>query len=157
MNRGELIMNYHNILHDDMKNGEGLRVVLFVSGCMHKCKNCHNPETWNIESGIPFDEDAKNEIFDQLSKDYIHGITFSGGDPLHKDNMPTVEALIDEIRIKFPTKTIWLYTGYEYEAIQNLSITHKIDVLVDGRFVEELKDPKLEYRGSSNQRILKLR
>ena len=106
-------MNYHDIKHDDMNNGPGLRVTLFVSGCDHHCKECQNPETWSTESGIPFDKEAKDEIFEQLDKDYISGITFSGGDPLNKNNRAEVFTLIHQIRNKYgSTKSIWIYTGY---------------------------------------------
>lgn len=95
-----------------MNNGDGLRVVLWLSGCSHHCYNCQNLQTWNPDSGIPFDESAKQEIFNELSKDYISGITFSGGDPLHENNLDEVLKLVQEIRISFPEKSIWLYTGY---------------------------------------------
>lgn len=105
-------MNYLQITHEDVCNGTGLRVVLWLSGCSHHCYNCQNPQTWNPDSGIPFDESAKQEIFSELSKDYISGITFSGGDPLHENNLDEVLKLVKEIRISFSDKTIWLYTGY---------------------------------------------
>lgn len=151
-------MNYHNILHDDMMNGDGLRVVLFVSGCEHHCNHCQNPQTWGINSGIEFDLAAKEEIFEQLSKDYISGITFSGGDPLHPNNSLEVFLLINEIRKKFPTKTIWLYTGYTWEELQNIREKMKVvvscDVLVDGEFMQELADVNYHWAGSTNQRII---
>lgn len=106
-------MNYLKIEHEDVCNGTGLRVVLWLSGCSHHCYNCQNPQTWNPDSGIPFDESAKQEIFIELSKDYISGITFSGGDPLYESNLSDVLSLVKEIRISFPEKTIWLYTGYK--------------------------------------------
>ena len=118
-------MRYHNITKDDMLNGEGLRVVLWVSGCEHACKGCHNPITWNIEDGLIFDESAKQEIFDELAKSYVSGITFSGGDPLHVKNRKDVNDLMVEIKEKFPTKTIWLYTGYEWEDICDLPLLSK--------------------------------
>ena len=102
-------MKYHNITKDDMLNGDGLRVVLWVSGCSHKCPGCQNPITWNPDDGLEFDESAWNEIKDQLSKDYISGITFSGGDPLHENNVKEIKELISKIRSEFPNKTIWLY------------------------------------------------
>lgn len=105
-------MNYLKIEHEDVCNGTGLRVVLWLSGCSHHCYNCQNPQTWNPDSGIPFDESAKQEIFNELSKDYISGITFSGGDPLHENNLDEVLKLVKQIRISFPEKTIWLYTGF---------------------------------------------
>ena len=147
-------MNYHNITYEDMLNGEGLRVVLWVAGCNHNCKGCHNPETHDINSGIPFDQKAKEELFDYLNKEYIDGITFSGGDPLHPNNRETVTNLAKEIKIS-TNKTIWLYTGYIYEQIKNLEVMNYIDVLVEGPFILELKDDNLEWRGSSNQRIIK--
>lgn len=103
-------MRYHNITTDDMLNGDGLRTVLWVAGCNHKCKGCHNPITWDVNGGIPFDDTAKTELFEKLSKDYISGITFSGGDPLHPQNRECIGSLIREVAEKFPTKTIWLYT-----------------------------------------------
>lgn len=147
-------MRYHNITHDDMLNGDGLRVVLWISGCEHKCYNCHNKITWDINNGLIFDNNAKEEIFSQLEKDYIKGITFSGGDPLHKQNRIEVFNLVKEIKTKFPKKDIWLYTGYTWEEINDLDIIAYIDVLVDGKYIEELSNPDLEWRGSSNQRVI---
>lgn len=149
-------MNYHNITHDDMLNGEGLRVTLWVSGCTHRCVGCQNPETWDINSGIEFDEDAKKEIFNELDKPHISGITFSGGDPLHPYNIREIKNLCKEIRAKYGnTKTIWLYTGYRFETIDINEILLYIDVLVDGRFIAGEGDPAtLKWRGSSNQRVI---
>lgn len=167
-------MNYHNITHDDMNNGDGLRVVLWLSGCFHHCKNCQNPQTWNPESGIPFDELAKQELFDELSKDYISGITFTGGDPLHENNLKIVN-LIYEIEEKFPEKTIWLYTGYTFDYLKEMYKTYSLsfcpwnewrvrwdiikmcDVLVDGEYIEEQRDITLKWRGSKNQRVIDLK
>lgn len=148
-------MNYHNITHDDMLNGDGLRVVLWVAGCTHHCKNCQNPETWDINGGIPFDKEAKEEIFDELKKPYISGITFSGGDPLHPKHRKQVLELAKEIKEKFPTKTVWCYTGFLYEEVKDIENLKYIDVLVDGEFKEELKDVNLPWVGSSNQRIIR--
>ena len=148
-------MNYHNITHDDMLNGDGLRVVLWVAGCTHHCKNCQNPETWDINGGIPFDNEAKEEIFNDLKKDYISGITFSGGDPLHPKHRKQVLELAKEIKEKFPTKTVWCYTGFLYEEVKDIENLKYIDVLVDGEFKEELKDVNLPWVGSSNQRIIR--
>ena len=147
-------MKYHNITKDDMLNGSGLRVVLWVSGCSHKCNGCQNPITWNPNDGLDFDENAKNEIFFELQKDYIDGITFSGGDPLFIDNRDMVGSFISEIREKFPQKTIWLYTGYTWESINTIDFIPKIDVIVDGKFCEEYKDNSLHWKGSSNQRVI---
>ena len=147
-------MRYHNITKDDMLNGDGLRVVLWVAGCNHNCKGCHNPVTWDIRGGIPFDQAAKEELFGELKKPYVSGVTLSGGDPLHPDNRRDIGELIDEISEKFPSKTIWLYTGYDWEAIRDLPLIRKVDVVVDGEFVETLKDANLHWKGSSNQRVI---
>ncbi|MBD5487393.1 MAG: anaerobic ribonucleoside-triphosphate reductase activating protein [Lachnospiraceae bacterium] len=147
-------MRYHNITKDDMLNGDGLRVVLWVAGCTHCCRECHNPITWDPDGGILFDEKAKKEIFDQLDKPYISGITFSGGDPLHSVNRLDVRELMEEIRQKYPNKTIWLYTGDTWEDILHYPMMKYVDVLVDGEFKIDLKDTKLHWKGSSNQRVI---
>lgn len=147
-------MRYHNITKIDMLNGDGLRVVLWFAGCSHKCRNCQNPITWDPEGGLPFDEDARQEIFEELDKEYISGITFSGGDPLYTGTRDGLLELVKEIKAKYPKKTIWLYTGYLWEEICNLELMRYVDVVVDGRFVEELKDNNLPWRGSSNQKVI---
>lgn len=150
-------MRYHNITKDDMRNGNGLRVVLWVAGCSHCCKGCHNPITWDPNGGLLFDENAKNEIFDQLSKPYISGITFSGGDPLHAANRLDVRSLMEDIKEKFPDKTIWLYTGDSWEHIYHYSLMEHVDVVVDGEFCMDLLDVKLLWKGSKNQRVIDVR
>lgn len=147
-------MRYHNITKDDMLNGDGLRVVLWVAGCTYCCKECQNPLTWDPNGGLLFDEAAKKEIFEQLEKSYISGITFSGGDPLHIANEYEVRLLIDEIKEKYPNKTIWLYTGNIWENIYESQVVKKIDVIVDGEFRVEEKDVKLMWKGSKNQRVI---
>lgn len=147
-------MRYHNITKDDMRNGDGLRVVLWVAGCGHCCKNCQNPVTWDPDGGLAFDDAAKEEIFEQLEKSYISGITFSGGDPLHPANSVGVRKLMEEIREKYPGKTIWLYTGDSWEDILEYPVMKYVDVLVDGEFHEEEKDLKLLWKGSANQRVI---
>lgn len=147
-------MRYHNITKDDMLNGDGLRVVLWVAGCTHCCKECHNPITWDPDGGILFDDAAKQEIFNQLEKPYIHGITFSGGDPLHSSNRLDVRELMEEIKQRYPDKTIWLYTGDSWEDVLHYPLMKYVDVLVDGEFKIELKDTKLLWKGSSNQRVI---
>lgn len=155
-------MNYHNILHDDMVNGEGLRVVLFVSGCDHHCEGCQNPQTWKVDSGIPFDEAAVNEIMNELENPYIDGITFSGGDPLHPNNLPIVKKLCEDIKLKFENrKTIWLYTGYTIEEIirsdELKDILSYIDILVDGKFEKDKVDVYYCWAGSTNQRVINIK
>lgn len=147
-------MRYHNITKDDMLNGDGLRVVLWVSGCSHCCKGCQNPITWDVNSGLLFDEAAKEEIFEQLDKPYISGITFSGGDPLHSANRMDVRGLMAEIKEKYPNKTIWLYTGDVWENVMHYPLMRYVDVLVDGEFMIEKRDVKLMWKGSSNQRVI---
>ncbi|MBQ4645982.1 MAG: anaerobic ribonucleoside-triphosphate reductase activating protein [Candidatus Gastranaerophilales bacterium] len=147
-------MNYHNITKDDMLNGDGLRVVLWVSGCTHCCDGCQNPETWEVSSGIEFDKAAYDELFEALEPDYISGITFSGGDPLHPFNREEVLKLAKEIKEKMPQKTVWLYTGFLWEEVKDAIDLTNIDVLIDGEFKQELNDNNLKWIGSSNQRII---
>lgn len=147
-------MRYHNITKDDMLNGDGLRVVLWTAGCSHCCKGCQNPVTWDPNGGLPFTEREKQEIFRELDKSYISGITFSGGDPLHPDNVTAVTALAREIRMAYPDKTIWLYTGALWEELQNEEILRYLDVMVDGEFEADKKDTALAWKGSSNQRVI---
>ena len=149
-------MNYHKIEKTSVANGTGIRVVLWVSGCRMNCGNCHNPETWDFNSGKPFDEEVKQELFEALDKPYIQGITFSGGHPLEEENAPEIYKLIVEIKDKFPDKDIWLYTGHQVEYIQGWygNILELCDVVVDGRYVDMLRDVTLKWRGSSNQRVI---
>lgn len=170
-------MNYLKIEHEDVCNGTGLRVVLWLSACSHHCYNCQNPQTWNPDSGIPFDESAKQEIFNELSKDYISGLTLTGGDPLNENNLDKVLKLVQKIHICFPEKTIWLYTGYEWNQIMNIKITQPFfscqdleskiqnvlkrqeiiklcNVIVDGRYIDEQRDLTLKWRGSKNQNCI---
>ena len=150
-------MYYHNITKDDMLNGDGLRVVLWVAGCEHHCKGCHNPVTWEVNGGLPFDQAAEQEIYDELEHSYISGITLSGGDPLHPENRDEIGRLIGRIKAKYPDKTVWLYTGYEWDQIKNLPFIKDVDVIVDGKFVQKLFDAKLKWRGSANQRVIDVR
>ena len=151
-------MRYHNITKDDMLNGDGLRVVLWVAGCEHHCPNCQNPVTWDINGGLEFDEAAKKEIFDELEKNYVSGITFSGGDPMYQPEGFT--ELACAIKEK-SNKNIWCYTGYTFETLLRNPLQAKllqyIDVLVDGEFKEALKDVTLVFRGSQNQRIINVK
>ena len=147
-------MNYLNILDCSIADGEGVRVTLFVSGCSHHCKGCHNPESWNPKAGKPFDMEAKQKLFDLLSGSYIDGLTLSGGDPLFPQNRESITQLCKEVKEKFPYKTIWLYTGYEYKDIKSLEVLNYIDILVDGEFQIDKRDITLPFRGSSNQNII---
>ncbi len=147
-------MNYHDITKEDMLNGEGIRVVLWVSGCNHCCPNCQNPITWDKNGGLPFDKNAEDELFEALDKPFIDGITFSGGDPLFPSNRQEVFRLIKKVRKLCPDKTIWLYTGYTWEEIKDLEGIELIDIIAEGEFVEALKDNNIEWVGSSNQRVI---
>lgn len=177
-------MNYLKIDKEDLCNGEGLRVVLWLSGCSHKCKGCQNPQTWDANSGILFDESAKKELFRELDKDYISGLTLTGGDPLFESNLDGMLDLVadvneryntssNEIRLSKPEKSIWLYTGYTLEDItggmaydkneaffmleddrKRYQIISSCDVLIDGRFIDTQKDMTLKWRGSKNQRVI---
>lgn len=151
-------MNYHNITTDDMLNGSGLRVVLWCSGCTCHCANCQNPQTWDFNSGIPFDEDAMNEICNELNKPYISGLTLSGGHPLEHRNLKAINDIVAYIKERYPNKSIWIYTGLDFEDIlKDEPITNVVkhcDVLVDGQYIEELKDVNMPWCGSSNQRVI---
>lgn len=151
-------MNYHNILHEDMLNGDGIRVTLFVSGCSLHCPQCQNPQTWDKNSGIPFDQAAKEEIFIELSKPYISGLTITGGHPFEHYNIETIFELCKEIKEKFPNKTIWVYTGFDFGYVSSFGeILDYIDVIIDGRYVDSLRDTSLKWRGSSNQHVIDVR
>lgn len=157
-------MYYGKINTHDIANGEGVRVSLFVSGCPHKCKGCFNPETWNYDYGEEFTVDTFKEIIEALAPEHISGLTILGGEPLAPRNILDITALCVGIRRIYPTKTIWLYTGYVWEDVKDevvylgrysyTSIFDYIDVLVDGRFILEEKDISLKFRGSRNQRII---
>ena len=147
-------MNYHNITKDDMLNGDGLRVVLWVAGCNHQCEDCQNPITWDLYGGLPFDEKAEEELFEALSKPYISGITFSGGDPLHQFNRAETFRLMKKVKETMPEKTVWVYTGFLWDDFKDIEDIKYADVFCDGRFVKALKDDKLQWVGSSNQRII---
>ena len=151
-------MNYHNIKTDDMLNGDGLRVTCWVSGCNMGCFNCYNPQTWDFNSGIPFTENTMQEILYDLSKPYIKGLTLSGGHPLDPHNAPKVLEIVKHVKMVFPNKDIWIYSGYVWENIMKdetlREILKYIDVLVDGAYIDELRDISLPFRGSSNQRII---
>lgn len=147
-------MKISSITYPDVNNGLGFRVTLWVQGCSHHCKGCHNKGTWDFKGGRDFTECDKKIIFDLLSKSYIRGITFSGGDPI--DSYDDVLNFCKEIKKEFPSKDIWLYTGYKLEILMENKkdeILNYIDVLVDGEYEEINRDVSLAFRGSTNQRI----
>ncbi len=159
-------MNYSSIKKFDIANGEGVRTSLFVSGCRNRCKNCFNPETWSFEYGQPFTDEVKNDIFDSMKNSSVRGITVLGGEPMEPENQVEILPLLREFKEKFPDKTVWLYTGNLYEELmglrgeffKHLDITAEllsyVDILVDGRFIEEEKSIGLRFRGSKNQRVI---
>lgn len=153
-------MNYAGINQIDTANGTGVRVSVFVSGCPHHCPGCFNPETWDYDYGKPFDDSVIMEILEYLKPDYISGLTVLGGEPLAEQNRKTVLRLLKIVKKYRPDKSIWVYTGYVLEDLLAegdetiLNIFELIDVLVDGPFVQELKDVSLPFKGSSNQRII---
>lgn len=157
-------MNYIHIDKASISNGLGFRVVLWCAGCTLKCKGCQNPQAQDFNAGKPFDENAKKIIFEQLSKPYIKGITFSGGHPIERKSAYVILNLIEEIKDKFPTKDIWLYTGLKLskndfkpqylDMIISDELFKKCDVIVDGPYIEEQRDITLPFRGSKNQRLI---
>lgn len=152
-------MYYSAITNFDMLNGDGVRVVLWTSGCSHHCPGCQNPETQNPNFGEPFSDSVKNSLMNSLEPDYISGLTLSGGDPLFKENRATIKEIVDTFREKFKdTKTIWVWTGFKFEDIKDepdiKPILEKIDVLVDGPFILSKKVLGLKWKGSSNQRVI---
>ncbi len=157
-------MNYGNIKNCDIANGEGVRVSLFVSGCTHHCKNCFNPETWNFDYGEPFTREVEDKIISWLAPSYINGLTLLGGEPMEPANQMALLPFVKRVRATYPDKTIWCYTGFLFDeellkesrarTCYTTELLSNIDILVDGRFVEELKDITLRFKGSSNQRII---
>lgn len=159
-------MNYAEIKKTDIANGEGVRVSLFVSGCTRRCKNCFNDIAWDFHYGKPFTAEVEKELLSALSPDYIAGLSLLGGDPCEPQNMEALLPFLKEVKRLFPKKSIWCYTGYTYrdgeladraDADRTREFLSLIDVLVDGPFIEELKDIRLKFRGSSNQRIIDVR
>ena len=150
-------MNISGLQFDDCANGSGIRITIFVSGCKHKCKGCHNKETWDFESGTPFDIETQNAIFSKIAgAEYIEGITLSGGDPMY--HAEELLFFIKKYRQLFPEKTLWLYTGFVYEEVLKDPSMRKLakecDVIVDGPFKIKEIDNSMSFRGSLNQRII---
>lgn len=157
-------MNYANIKNMDVANGTGLRISLFVSGCTHHCKGCFNPEAWKFEYGEPFTKEVEDKILAMLKPSYIQGLSLLGGEPFEPVNQATLLPFLRRVKETYPEKNIWAYSGYDFEQdmltgkLGPEEITHEIltmlDVLVDGEFMIERRDPRLKFRGSSNQRII---
>ena len=154
-------MNIAEIIKNDVANGPGIRLSIFVSGCTHNCEGCFNKEAQDFQYGRPYDENIQNEILKELSKSQYSGVSLLGGEPMHPDNQKTVLSIIQTIKNKQPDKTIWLYSGYLYEDLKKQptanQILSNIDVLVDGPFILSQKKLGLAYRGSSNQRLIDMK
>lgn len=157
-------MHYGTIKNCDIANGIGVRVSLFVSGCRNKCKNCFQPQTWAFDYGEAFTEETEDYILKLLEPSYITGLTILGGEPLEPENQRELLPFIKRVKQRYPNKTIWAFTGFTFEELHDAScrgctevtreLLSHLDILVDGRFVEELKSLALRFRGSSNQRII---
>lgn len=160
-------MHVGQIMTADCANGEGMRVSVFVSGCTNHCKGCFQPETWEFDYGKPYDKEMEDFIIKELSESYYHGITILGGEPFEPTNQRELIGLIRRVKKECPDKTIWMYTGFTYDrdlvegGCRYTDVTDEIldslDILVDGRYVEELKNIGLNFRGSENQRIIDMK
>ena len=157
-------MHYSTIKDCDIANGIGVRITLFVSGCTNHCKNCFQPQTWDFDFGEPFTEETEKKLLQMLKPDYINGLTLLGGEPMEPQNQRALVPFLKRVREAYPNKNIWCFTGFTYEVLKTdgshprCEVTDEmlslIDVLVDGRYVDELKDLTLQFRGSSNQRLI---
>lgn len=160
-------MYYGTIKNCDIANGTGVRVTLFVSGCRNRCKNCFQPQTWDFNYGEPFTEETENHILKLLEPNYITGLTILGGEPFEPENQRELLPFLKHVKSEYPNKTIWCFSGFTFEemhTVGNRSCTEitdellsYIDILVDGRFIEEQRDISLRFRGSRNQRIIDLK
>ena len=157
-------MHYSTIKDCDIANGIGVRITLFVSGCTNHCKNCFQPQTWDFDFGEPFTEETEEKLLEMLKPDYINGLTLLGGEPMEPQNQRALFPFLKRVREAYPNKNVWCFTGFTYEVLKTdgshprCEVTDEmlslIDVLVDGKYVDELKDLTLQFRGSSNQRLI---
>lgn len=150
-------MNYAGIKKVDIANGPGVRVSLFVSGCRNHCRGCFNPETWDFNYGKPLTKETEDEIIQALRPSWIQGLSILGGEPAEIENEKVLIPFLERVRKELPGKDIWLYSGYTWEMLKTEKILRLVDVLVDGPFLLEKKDPRLAFRGSRNQRIIHLK
>lgn len=150
-------MNYIGTYKTSLLDGLGWRTVLFVAGCDHHCKGCHNKHSWDPTAGKLFDDAAKERLFAAVAKDEVDGLTLSGGDPLFESNRAEITQLCREFKERFPKKNIWLYTGYLFEEVKDLEVMQYVDVVVDGPFILEQRDTTIPFRGSPNQRIINVK
>lgn len=154
-------MNYHQYYPVDVVNGPGTRCTLFVAGCVHQCRGCYNQSTWRVDSGIPFTQKMEDQIIQDLQDTRIRrqGLSLSGGDPLHPANLPVILRLVKRVKAVCPDKDIWMWTGYKLDelTLEQQKVVSFVNTLIDGKFEQELYDPALLWRGSSNQVIHRLR
>lgn len=154
-------MNYHQYYPVDVVNGPGTRCTLFVAGCVHQCRGCYNQSTWRVDSGVPFTQEMEDQIIQDLQDTRIRrqGLSLSGGDPLHPANLAAVLKLVKRVKAVCPDKDIWVWTGYKLAelTLEQQKIVSQVNTLIDGKFEQDLHDPSLIWRGSSNQVIHHLR
>ena len=149
-------MNYGGIIKNDIANGPGVRVSLFVSGCRNHCPGCFQPETWDFDYGDPFTKKTEKEILEALRPSWIQGLSILGGDPMEPENQRALLPFLKRLRIFLPDKDVWLYTGYRFESVSGSPLLPYVNVVVDGPFLIDQKDAGLPFRGSRNQRIIPL-
>ena len=148
-------MKYNVIRKMDISDGPGVRVSIFMQGCEFHCKNCFNPETWNFDGGKDFDKETIDEVLNLCGQDHIKGLSILGGEPMHPKNIDATTNLAKAFKEKYPNKNLWVWSGFDFEKdLRDKEVVSYIDVLVDGRYVDELHDPTLKWRGSSNQRVI---
>ena len=148
-------MRYNKIRKMDISNGPGVRVSIFMQGCSFHCKNCFNPETWDFNGGKEFDDSTIDEVLDLCGKSHVKGLSILGGEPMHPNNIEATTKLAKAFKEKYPTKNIWAWSGFKFdEDLKGKEVLNYIDVLVDGTYNNELNDPTLKWRGSSNQRVI---
>ena len=150
-------MRYNLIRKMDISNGPGVRVSIFMQGCSFHCKNCFNQETWDFEGGQDFTEDTINKVLELSDKKEVKGLSILGGEPMHPTNIEGTTKLAKTFKEKYPEKNIWAWSGFKYEDIKNNDVFNYIDVLVDGQYKDELHDPTLKWKGSSNQRVIDIK
>lgn len=147
-------MRYNKIRKMDIADGRGVRVSIFMQGCTFNCKNCFNPETHDFNGGKEFNDSTIEEVLKLCNNDYIEGLSILGGEPLHPNNIEGSTKLAKAFKERFPSKNLWIWTGFRFDDIKDREIFKYVDVLVDGQFVDELKNPLLKWKGSSNQRVI---
>ncbi|MEE0769328.1 MAG: anaerobic ribonucleoside-triphosphate reductase activating protein [Clostridia bacterium] len=148
-------MRYNKVRKMDISNGPGVRVSIFMQGCTFHCKNCFNPETHDFMGGEEFTEDTIDQVLKLCENENVEGLSILGGEPMHPMNIEGTTELAKKFKEKFPNKNLWVWTGFLFDRdLQNKEVLKYIDVLVDGQYVDELRDPRLKYNGSSNQRVI---